>query len=129
MKKIKTVFILMLLFVIIGCQSAMHIDQECQNWINSNAGSPGMDITGTWKNTNWGDAILKQQGNSVSGYLGDYSVTGSIDGKMMFIGIYYGQSLYYSAILELVEKNILRGEYYNYMKQNSGRIIVLRKKE
>lgn len=119
------------LLLISGCARNMsEINQKADLWIEDYKGPSSIDITGTWMSSDWGTAVLKQDGNRVSGVLGDYFIKGRITDKTIRMGFYFDTDLYFSVIMDMINKDELKGKYYKYMDyKNSNEIYFLRRKE
>ncbi len=69
-------FFLLGVFVMLmlpGCNLAERYHQNntaTAEWIDANAGIPTINISGKWHSDDWGDAVLVQKGNRVTGAIG-----------------------------------------------------------
>lgn len=68
-------------------------------WLAANSGKAGVNVSGRWVDVTrdaWGHADLKQTGNKVSGTLGNYEVTGVVNGSKVFLLLHADQWNYYA---------------------------------
>jgi hypothetical protein len=82
-----------------------------ENWLASKKDKPEMDVSGAWSSPEWGAATLKQEGNRITGMLGDYPVKGVASGKGLYLMMYSGDSVHYFAELMATDKNTFKGLY------------------
>jgi hypothetical protein len=85
-----------------------------ENWLTSKTDKPEMDVSGTWYSPEWGEAILKQEENRITGTIGDYPVKGVISGKGLYLMMYSGEIVHYFAELKEVDKDMFTGLYSKY---------------
>jgi hypothetical protein len=97
-----------------GCNLAERYQQNnaaTAQWINANAGIPAINISGKWHSGDWGDAVLMQKGNRITGYIGKYPVGGSVKGNAAFLALTEDGWTYYTAVVELTWQKNLEGSY------------------
>ncbi len=97
--------------LLVSCGVAM---TKGQTWLDTKKDNPTINVTGSWTSPEWGSARLKQDGRDVSGALGDYPVTGVVSGDSLYLIMYSGKSIDYSAELKAVDNNTLKGSYSKY---------------
>ena len=85
-----------------------------QNWLDSKKNNPQINVTGTWTSPEWGTARLKQENRNVEGVLGDYPVKGVVSGVSIYLLMYSGSKADYSAELQALDNNSLKGVYSKY---------------
>ena len=85
-----------------------------QIWLDSKKDDPQMNVSGTWTSREWGTARFKQEGRNVEGVLGDYPVKGVVSGKTIYLLMYSGTRVDYSAELTLSDDNTFQGFYSKY---------------
>ena len=104
----------LLMIALPGCNLAERYHENnaaTAQWIAANAGTPSINISGKWHSDDWGDAVLTQKGNRVTGYIGKYPVGGSIKGNTVFLALTDDGWTYYTAIVELTWQKNLEGSY------------------
>jgi len=119
MKKISIILIsIIFLSAGINCQSSQKknaiLMKSAKNWANQKRGNPSVNIDGNWVDTafaSWGSPKFLQNGNEVIGTMGMYNVKGVIDDKKIYLIAVSSGYLYYTIILESINKNSLRGKY------------------
>jgi len=110
------VFITLSLIFVISCALKQ---KEIDPWLNTISGSkpPEIDITGRWRDAQgggfftWGEGNLRQEGNKVSGVIGNYNITGIVSGKTVYLVFLYAGTVYYTARLEMFQ-DLLNGNYF-----------------
>jgi len=86
-----------------------------EEWLASKTDNPGMDVSGNWSSPEWGEAIFRQEGNSITGTLGDYPVKGVVSGNGLYLMMMYsGELIHYFAELKAIDKNSFSGFYSKY---------------
>jgi hypothetical protein len=86
-----------------GCNLAERYQQNnaaTAQWIDAKAGIPKINISGAWQSDDWGDAVLTQKGNRVTGYVGKYPIGGSIKDHTVYLAITDDGWTYYTAVLQ-----------------------------
>ena len=90
--------------------------------------SPELNITGKWHDAldsgffGWGEGYLQQEGNKVSGTIGNYTVKGVVSGTIVdLVFLWHGGEIHYTARLEM-SKDLLTGKYFKASdkEQTSG---------
>jgi hypothetical protein len=121
MRTLSTMFIALSLIFVISCASVPKLKQnEIDPWLNTISGGkpPEINITGRWRDTQgtgfftWGEGYLRQEGNKVSGVIGDYNMSGIVSGKIVYLVFLYNNPVYYTARLEM-SQDLLTGNYFN----------------
>jgi len=107
----KIIVIMSFFFFCISCGASMPKGEE---WLNSKTESAEINIAGTWMSPEWGTAKLNQEGKDVTGRLGDYPVKGVVSGNMVYLLMYSGGSVHYTAKLEPLDEKTLKGSYAKY---------------
>lgn len=100
--------------VLPGCNLAERYHENnaaTAQWIDANAGIPKINVSGKWHSDDWGDAILTQKGNRVTGHIGNYPVGGSVKGSTVFLALTDDGWTYYTAIAEMTWQKNLEGSY------------------
>ncbi len=85
-----------------------------QAWLDSKKDNPTINVSGAWASTEWGSSTFKQEGKNVSGVLGDYPAKGVVSGDTLYLLMYSGSKVDYSAELKALDNNTLKGSYSKY---------------
>ena len=80
-------------------------------WLNINAGTPKINITGRWHSAVWGGALLSQNGNRITGTIGDYQANGVVRGDIACIALSSEGWVYYTIMARLTAPDSLVGYY------------------
>ncbi len=96
---------------LVSCGVAM---TKGQTWLDSKKDNPSINVTGSWTSPEWGSARFKQEGRDVSGALGDYPVKGVVSGDTLYLLMYSGSKVDYSAELKALDNNTFKGSYSKY---------------
>jgi hypothetical protein len=117
MRTISTLLLALSLILVISCAALKQ--EEIDPWLNTISGSkqPEIDVTGRWHDTQgdtffaWGEGFLRQEGNMVSGIIGNYTVKGIVSGKTVYLVFTYRKDIHYTARLESFQ-DLLTGDYF-----------------
>jgi len=107
----KTLLALTLALSLTSCGVPM---TEGEKWLDSQKDAPEMNIAGMWVSPEWGKANFKQEKRDVSGVLGDYPVRGVVSGNNLYLLMYAGDKVDYSAKLKASDENTFQGSYAKY---------------
>lgn len=104
-----------------ACGPSIHI-ADARPWLHGKDKPAEIDITGQWGSSDWGSAHFSQNGNVLTGRLGDFSVEGVVSGKDIYLLITYDGSVYYTAHLSPVGDHALSGRYAEgtFVDQNAS---------
>jgi hypothetical protein len=80
-------------------------------WISDQILPAEINVAGSWKSRDWGDAFLSQADRTVKGRIGDYQVDGAVSGAKAYLLASSGGWYQYSVILEMPSPNLLIGYY------------------
>lgn len=103
-----------------GCQSVRNFSQERYSrnnefgraWISDQILPAEINLSGTWKSRDWGDAFFSQTDRTIKGHLGNYPVEGVVSGSKAYLLVGSGGGWYhYSVVLEMPAPNLLLGYY------------------
>jgi hypothetical protein len=102
-----------------GCQSIRHLSQERYSrniefghaWISDQILPAEINIAGSWKSRDWGEAFFSQADRTVKGHLGEYHVDGVVSGPKAYLLASSGGWYHYSVVLEMPTPNLLLGYY------------------
>jgi hypothetical protein len=84
-----------------------------KSWLDSKAGSPGIRVNGLWEafEYGWGGpGRFEQQGNRITGALGNYTVQGVVQGSTVYLAFISGGWTYYTGVLKMRD-GLLSGFY------------------
>lgn len=81
----KFIIIVFVLYCSFSCARKVVTMSEGDTWLQSMKGIPNMSVNGNWNVAEWGTAVLKQQGDQVTGSLGGYSVNGIVAGTNLYM--------------------------------------------
>lgn len=123
---------------IAACTTALKKD-EIDPWLQGIAGdrAPEIHIEGWWKDAHtdavfgWGRGRFEQDGNKLTGSLGDYNVEGRVSGDTVYLVFLSRGAVHYTARLKMMEDDLLSGSYYHPddREQENGTPITLEKFE
>lgn len=70
-------------------------------WLSSKSGKATVHIAGSWVSREWGGGAIRfeQQGNQVTGVMGDYSVKGHVVGSRAYLQLISGNWVHYLVVL------------------------------
>jgi len=129
MRTFSTLFLTLSLIFVISCTHATLKQNEIDPWLNtiSSGKTPEIDITGKWHDAEgstffgWGEGYLRQEGNKISGAIGNYNIKGVVSGKTVYLVFLSGGAIYYPARLEMFQ-DLLTGNYFkaNDKEQKKG---------
>ena len=100
--------IMISILFVLSCGTTMTRGDQ---WLVSKTDKPEMDVSGIWASPEWGTTTLKQEGNRVTGMLGDYPVKGVVSGNSLYLIMYSGDRVHYFAELKAADKNTFKGLY------------------
>ena len=107
----RAIVLLLVSAVLSACGVAM---TEGEKWLDSQKDAPEMNIAGMWDSPEWGKANFKQEKREISGMLGDYPVRGVVSGNNLYLLMYAGDKVHYSAKLKASDENTFQGSYSKY---------------
>ena len=107
----KRVLALIFALSLTSCGVAM---TEGQRWLDSKKDAPEMNVSGRWFSSEWGDTNFNQEQKDVTGQLGDYPVRGVVSGNSLYLLMYSGSNVHYSAKLTASDENTFEGSYSKY---------------
>jgi len=102
MNFIKTTAILLMILALSSCGGLTRKDTD--RWLESKNTQSTIDMTGEWDTGGswtggWGRGRFIQEGRNFSGTLGRYYAEGVVSGEEIYMVIYSGKTVYYTAIL------------------------------
>jgi len=129
MKSFLTVVFALSLIFVFSCIHRVLKQTEIDPWLNTISGdkTPELDITGKWHDEQgniffgWGEGYLRQEGNKISGAIGNYNMKGVVSGKTVYLVFLSAGKVYYTARLEMFQ-GVLTGNYFkaNDKEQKRG---------
>ncbi|MGH8048653.1 MAG: hypothetical protein ACREKL_15545 [Chthoniobacterales bacterium] len=103
------------LFVLIALPACNIAEKYANNnkaatqWLDTNAGSATIDVTGRWHADNWGGGTLTQKGNKITGTLGDYVANGVVKGRTVYLTLSNDGWVYYTIMARPDSSGALQG--------------------
>jgi hypothetical protein len=123
MKYIRAAIIAVSLVSLISCATLRQ--EEIDPWLAAMSGDKpaAANFEGKWQDpesfsaksfiiTGWGHGYMRQNHNKLKGVIGSYNVKGIVSGEIVYLVFYTGGTVYYTARLEMFEKGVLEGEYF-----------------
>jgi hypothetical protein len=112
-----------------GCQTLSHLSAERSSrniefghaWISDQILPSEINVAGSWKSRDWGDASLSQADRAVKGRIGEYQVDGVVSGAKAYLLASNGGWYQYSVILEMPSPNLLIGYYSRSIPYQSSK--------
>lgn len=89
-------------------------------WLQSQARTPEIDVVGVWQSDVWGGAQLTQNGRSISGTMGNYTVRGRVSGPRAYLLLESGGWIHYTAVLARPSSSTLTGWYSSSVPYHVG---------
>ena len=94
--------------------------EEIDPWLITISGNlpAEINVEGKWHDPEsfgpfgWGEGTIRQSGNRLSGYIGNYNVQGIVSGEIVYLVFHTGGRVYYTAKLKMFERNVLEGQYF-----------------
>ncbi len=110
----KISIVISLAILLISCSSQGVSIVKGEYWLDSKAKKAEMNVSGAWSSPEWGEALFEQEGNRVTGTLGDYPVRGIVSGSSLYLMMCSGEKVDYFAELKAVDNNLFVGLYSKY---------------
>lgn len=110
----KFLLVIAVFSLLLSCKTMSPIKTD--TWLDGKQGAAAeFNMTGKWDagpymEGGWGEGIITQNGNRISGTLGPYNVDGVVEGKTVYMAIQGGTKLY-TAKLTLQPDGQLKGTY------------------
>lgn len=103
MRYFKILLACMLVLTISACNRLSR--EDTSEWLGHKNGAVSVDMTGKWNSGGvwsggWGGATFVQEGRRFSGTLGMYYVDGAVSGDNLYLVLYSGRKVYYTARLK-----------------------------
>ena len=109
--------LMLTVLMLAACTTGLKKD-EIDTWLTdiSGANPPAINVEGKWRDADvdpntpfgWGKGVFEQEGSRVTGYIGNYNVTGTVSGNKVYLVFLSGGSVYYTARLEMKEAGLDR---------------------
>ncbi len=109
--------LLALTFLLTGCNTAEKYaanQAATDAWLSSKAGRAGMNVEGAWEALEYGwggPGRFVQQGNQVTGALGNYTVRGVVNGNTLYLAFISSGWTYYTGVVQ--KRGALLGGFYS----------------
>ena len=101
---------------LIGCGTSEKYaanNADGQRWLDEHRSSAGISVGGIWQSEEWGGSKLVQDGRTVNGTLGNYSVRGVVSGQRAYLLLSSNGWIFYTAVLAKPTATQLSG-FYSY---------------
>lgn len=133
-------FLFLICMLLASCTTGLK-QSEIDPWLAdiSGANPPEINIEGRWHDADvdpntafgWGRGSFDQNNGKLEGRLGNYNVTGTVSGNKVYMVFLSGGRVYYTARLEMKEKGMLRGNYFDHddRRQENGYPMNLKKSQ
>ena len=113
MRNLKILFACMLVLTLLACHRLSR--DESNAWLVQKTGRVTVNMTGNWNaggvwSGGWGGATFVQEGRRFSGTMGMYYVDGVVSGNNLYLALYSGNKVYYTARLKKNGKNSYIGK-------------------
>ncbi len=108
----KATLVVSISLFLISCFTMPMIKGE--EWLHSKKENPEINISGKWVSQEWGKGTFKQENKDVKGTLGEYPVKGVVSGTTVFLLMYWGEKVYFTAELKASDNDTLKGFYVKY---------------
>lgn len=110
MKIFKIGSLILLISMMMSCATTLNYDA----WLDAQSMPSQLDVTGKWNAGlsmagGWGEANLIQKERNVYGTLGLYSIKGVVSKTSLFVKIFSGGHVYYTAKLDANKDGSLSG--------------------
>lgn len=113
MKFIKIFVTCILIFTISACGGLSRKDTNA--WLDEKSGHVSVNLTGEWDaggvwTGGWGTGAFIQEGRNFSGTLGLYFAEGVVSEDKIYMVIFSGKKIYYTALLNKTGNDIYMGK-------------------
>ena len=95
-------------------------------WISDQILPAEVNVAGSWRSREWGDAFLSQTDRAVKGRIAEYPVDGVVSGRKAYLLASQGGWYRYSIVLEMLSPNILIGYYSRSIPYQSSKRLDIR---
>lgn len=100
---LKILFACMLMVTLSACHRLSR--EDTNEWLAHKNGGVTVNMTGKWNSGGvwsggWGGAVFVQEGNRFNGTMGLYYVDGAVSGDNLYLVLYSGRKVYYTARLK-----------------------------
>ena len=113
MKLMKVLAVVLLVGALASCGGLTRKDTS--RWLDSKNDPSTADMTGEWDSSEslsggWGRATFYQEGRNFSGTLGRYYAEGVVSGEEIYLVLYSGKTVYYTATLKKKDSDTYMGK-------------------
>jgi hypothetical protein len=105
---------LLILAALPACKTAEKYaanNAAAKQWLAANAGKPAINVSGRWHAEDWGASRLTQTGNKITGNIAQYTATGVVKGRIVYLTLAEDGWVYYSVMAKLKPEGPLEGYY------------------
>lgn len=112
MKLTKTLMAFLLVLTMSACGGLTREDTNA--WLDTKIGPANINLTGEWDTGGvwtggWGKGSFIQEGRKFSGTLGLYFAEGTVSDDEIYMVIFSGKKIYYTALLKKVDSETYMG--------------------
>lgn len=112
-----------------GCQTLEKLSEERYSrnialghaWISDQTFPAGINVAGSWRSSEWGEAFLSQTDRALKGHFGEYAVDGVVSGQKAYLLASKDGWYHFSIVLEMPAPNILLGYYSRAIPYQSSK--------
>jgi hypothetical protein len=102
-----------------GCQSIRNFSNErysrnnefARAWLSDQIFPAEINVSGSWRSRDWGDALFSQADQKITGHFGKYTIEGVVSGSKAYFLVSSEGWYYYSMVLEMPAPHLLLGYY------------------
>jgi hypothetical protein len=102
-----------------GCQSIQSFSNErysrnnefARAWLSDQILPAEINVSGSWRSQDWGDALFSQADQKITGHFGKYTIEGMASGSKAYLVVSSEGWHYYSMGLEMPAPPLLIGYY------------------
>lgn len=102
-----------------GCHSIRNFSNErysrnnefARAWLSDQILPAEVNVSGSWRSRDWGDGLLSQADQKITGNVGKYTIEGVASGSKVYLLVSSEGWYYYSMVLEMPAPHVLIGYY------------------
>lgn len=113
MSELRGLLLLLVISMLPACSGLTRKDTNA--WLDTKTASSSLNMTGEWDSGGvwsggWGSGKFIQEGNRFTGTLGLYYAEGVVSDEQIYMVIYSGSKIYYTAILKTSDNGLYMGK-------------------
>jgi hypothetical protein len=110
---------------------AEKVDEKGKEWLERHSEPAAVNVTGVWVDPNWGNITLDQPQGSrrITGDGDEWKINGVVSGNKVFLLFSFAGDVTYSAVLDFVTEDTIKGRYAGGLKEkpNESEILLQRR--